>query len=119
MIALSPVECDLICILLVTTMLLIQQIKLSLHLKLAPFLRETGTKLVTFLHLPPPVLVHIAVFLELQHRLSLAFSSAKSKRALFSAPQLWNRVYPSFKLNTPKGVCAPRPNRPYETCPSF
>ena len=81
---------------------LIQQIKLSLHNQLASCLPKIGTKPNSFLRLPPPILVHIAGFLELQHRLSLAFACAGAKRALFAAPQLWNRAHPFFTESTSK-----------------
>ena len=77
-----------------------QQIKLSLHLKLTAIQHVIKTKPGGFLCLPPPVLIRIAVFLELRFRLSFAFASAKVKHALFSAPQLWNKAYPSFDIRT-------------------
>ena len=76
---------------------LIRQIKSSLRLQLASFEQETETRPSGFLRLPPPVLIRIAVFLELRYRLSLAFASAKVRRTLFSAPQLWNRAYPTVQ----------------------
>ena len=79
-----------------------QQIISTLRSKLASLQQKVETKPNGFLRLPPPVLIRITVFLELRYRLSLAFTFAKAKSALFSAPQLWNRAHASLRLNTPK-----------------